>query len=245
MRRFLLAATAATILSALLCTAFLPSHPGPLPHGYMPLLAAELVASGAEIEQVYGTDAQAGRCGGAVTSAQPWDCSFVSMLRRNTWADFLFIASYVTVYFLIGRLLGRGLGTIVILLGVLAGLADIAENIGILRATAEPASDLLAWAIRGPSLIKWVATSLVLILVFRFFVGPGLSRDSPWAWRLTELATGTLYAASGLICLYGVALSDPMIAAGLQLLGLPLLLQQLILWRDDGLLRRHGLSRNA
>jgi len=241
-RRLLLAATAATILTGLLCSAVLPSRPGPLPHGYMPLLAAELVASGAEIEQVYGTAAQSGRCDGAAEST---DCRFIAMLRWNTWGDFLFIAAYVTSYVLFGRVLGRGLGNAIIALGALAGLADIAENIGMLRATAEPASDVLAWAIRGPSLVKWAATSLVLILVCRFFVGPGLSRAASWPWRLAELATGSLYAASGLICLVGLALGSPVIALGVELLVLPLLLQLFILWRDEALLRRHGLLANA
>jgi hypothetical protein len=44
---------------------------------------------------------------------------------------------------------------------------------------------------------------------------------------------------------HGVKLSEPIIAAGVQLLGLPLLVQLLILWRDDRLLRWYGLSRGV
>ena len=146
MHRILLVTTIATVLSGLLCAALRPNHEGPLPRGFRhPVIAAELVVNAAEVVQVYGTSAQHGACAAPPPGgAEPWDCTFVRMLRLNTWADFLFIASYSSMLFFLGRSLGGWLGLAIAVLAPLAALADVIENIGILRATVEPASPFRA-----------------------------------------------------------------------------------------------------
>jgi hypothetical protein len=242
MRRLLLAATLAMIATSLLCVFFTPIHEAALPRGFHhPVIAAELVESAVEIKQVYGTSAQQGECTAQPReSDEPWDCGFIRTLRYNTWVDFLFIASYATTFFLLGRLLGGWLGAAVMVLAPLAALADVVENIGMLRAAVEPATDLLAWSIRTPSLVKWTALAVIWAALSHVFVGPGLSRGAAMIWRVVELMTGALYAASGLVCLYALLDGNAAIETGISLLAPAALLQLAILWRDAGFWARHA-----
>jgi hypothetical protein len=232
MRRILLVTTVATILTGSLCALLKPSHDGPLPRDFRhPVIAAELVTSAAEIVQVYGTSAQNGACEAEPADAQPPDCASIRMLRWNTWADFLFIACYATMFFFLGRSTSGWLGIAITILAPLAALADVVENIGILRATAEPATDFLAWTIRTPSLIKWAALGLIWTALFRRFVVRGVWRAAV-VWRVAALAVGTLYALSGLICLFALIDGNAVIETGTALLVPALLGQFLIFWRN-------------
>jgi hypothetical protein len=251
MRTLLLAVTVATILMSQLLHALAPRQDGVLPRNFhSPVLAAELVRNAHEIEQVYGTAAQSGRCATAQPGAtQPQGCAFIAMLRWNTWVDFLYIPSYAAMFFLLGRLFSGRFGAFVMALAVIAALADITENIGMFRAMSEPATDALAIAIRVPSLVKWTALGLIWLTLFGLF-----QRASPkgtsLAWRIVESATGGFYFASGIACLAGVVISDLLrltdretsIETALILIAPAILLQLVVLWRDAGFLRRLGLA---
>jgi hypothetical protein len=242
-RRILLVATIATILSGALCAAFTPPHAGPLPRGFRhPVFAAELVRDAAEIAQVYGTSAPRGACADASSEAHPPDCASVRVLRLNTCADFLFIACYASMLFFLGRSMGGRLGAAISLLAPLAALADVFENIGILRATVEPASDSLAWTIRTPSLIKWSLLGLVWTALFRRFVRLEAWRAGMSAWRFAELAVGTFYALGGLTALVAVLDGNAAVETSAALLAPAFLGQLIILWRDRGFVARLGVS---
>ena len=252
MRTLLLVATGATILMSLLLQALKPPpQDGALPrHFHSPVLAAELVRNAREIEQVYGTAAQSGRCAMAQPEAAKLrDCDFVAMLRWNTWADFLYIPSYAAMFFLLGRLFSGRSGAVVMVLALIAALADITENIGMFRAMSEPATDALATAIRVPSLVKWTALGLIWLTLFGLFQWAS-SKGTSFAWRLAERATGGFYFASGFACVTAVVTSDLLrlteretwIETALILIAPAILLQLVVLWRDAGFLRRLGLA---
>ena len=242
-RPILLVTTIATILSGALCAAFTPDHEGPLPRGFRhPVIAAELVMNAAEIVQVYGISAQSGACGTARPNADPSDCASVRTLRLNTWADFLFIACYASMLFFLGRSMKGWLGVATTILTPLAALADVVENIGILRATVEPASDFLAWTIRTPSMVKWSLLGLVWIALFRRFVSLDAWHAGSSAWRFAELAVGMLYALAGLTCLYALLDGNAAIETGAAFLAPAFLGQLAILWRDRGFLARLDAS---
>ena len=236
MRRILLVTTIATILGGLLCTALKPNHEGPLPRGFQhPVIAAELVMNAAEIVQVYGTSAQSGACAAARPhDNEPWDCASMRMLRLNTWADFLFIACYGSMLFFLGRSLRGRVGLAIAMLAPLAALADVVENIGILRATVEPASDALAAAIRTPSLVKWALLGLIWTALWRRFVVVSAWRQELSAWRFVETAVGVFYAAGGLLCLYALIDGNAAVEIGAALLAPAFIGQLIILWFDRG-----------
>ena len=244
MRRLLIGASIATILTSLICLALTPSHPGDLPrHFQSPIVAAELVRNAAEIEQVYGTAAQAGRCGARQDdAAPPWDCAFSATMRWNTGVDFLAIASYALTFFLLGRLLPNRLGWLVMILAPIAALGDIVENIGILRATSETATDALALAIRGPALVKWSALSLIWLSYVVLFWGRFRSSGASLSWRVAEFATGLLYGAAGALCLVGLLGNESLLEPGVLAVGMAILLQVSVLWRDRDMPRDYRLE---
>ena len=247
MRRVLIGASIATILTSLLCLALTPRHDGVLPrHFQSPIIAAELVRDGAEVEQVYGTATQAGRCASHPdAAAPPWDCAFAATLRWNTWADFLLIASYALTYFLLGRLFSSRLGWLVLILAPIAALADIGENIGILHAISEAATDALAIAVRRPSLVKWTALGLMWLAFVELFLARAWSSGASMVWRVAEVATGLLYGAGGVLCLIGLLGDESMIEAGVSAAGLAILLQIPVLWADHRRSRRSHASHPA
>jgi hypothetical protein len=240
MHRILLITTIATVLSGLLCTVLKPNHEGPLPRGFRhPVIAAELVMNAAEIEQVYGTSAQHGACGTLPPGvAEPWDCAAIRMLRLNTWADFLFIACYGSMLFFLGRSLRGWLGLAITVLAPLAALADVVENIGILRATVEPASDALAAMIRTPSLVKWTLLGLIWTALWRRFFDLAAWRRGLSAWRFVEAAVGGFYAAGGLLCLWALMDDNALVEIGAALLAPAFIGQLIILLFDRGFIER-------
>ena len=240
MRRILLISTIATVLSGLLCTALKPNHEGQLPRGFQhPVFAAELVMNAAEIVQVYGTNAQRGACIATQPgAAEPWDCASMRVLRLNTWADFLFIACYGSMLFFLGRSLHGWVGLAIAMLAPLAALADVVENIGILRATAEPASDALAAMIRTPSLVKWALLGLIWTALWRRFFVLAAWRRGFSAWRFVEAAVGGFYAAGGLLCLWALIDGNALVEIGAALLAPAFIGQLIILWFDHGFAER-------
>ena len=241
MRRLLLGTSLATVAVSLVCLILTPPHPG-LPRNFQsPVVAGELVRNAAEIEQVYGTALQAGHCGSPDYAASK-DCVIAARLRLITWIDFLLIPSYALTYFLLGRLISNRLGWLVMALAPIAALADVAENIGILHATAEAATDALALAIRTPSLVKWTALALMWLAFIAVFWARYRASGASLGWRLAEAATGLLYGLGGGLCLAGILGDERMIEAGVRAAGLAILLQIPVLWHDHGLRRGYALA---
>lgn len=235
MRRRFLTATLAVIVTGLVVAAFTPPRPASLPARFdNAVLAAELVRDADEIRQVYGTDAAAQRCRGepATRSAE---CVFVDTLRRNTLADFLFIGAYASLFFLLARLLPVRAARVVRVMVVFAAMADCAENIGMLRAMEEPASDLLAKTICVPSLVKWALLSLVWSAVgygFLAFIPP----VSVGFWRRLALrATGLFYPAGGVLCLALLIQGSGRLEYGVELVAIAIFLPLFLVRRDDAL----------
>jgi hypothetical protein len=184
MRRWILAVTIATLTIAVVTLALTPRHESALPRGFQsPVFAAELVRNANELAQVYGTSAQVGRCDAEPGNAE---CVFVSGLRLNTAADFLFIVAYTTNFLLLARLLPDDLGPVAIALAMIACIGDIIENLGMFRAMSEPASDALALAVRTPSLFKWTALALIWLALSVVFLAPVVTSASPLPWRAVQ-----------------------------------------------------------
>jgi hypothetical protein len=215
MRTLAISANLAMILTGLVTTLVKPAQRGELP----PVLAAELVKNAGEIRQLYGI-------------GQDWHAEFVRKLRQNTIADFFFIASYGTMFFLLGRRLGGGYGLAVSAASILAAMADVVENIGILRTTCGAPSDALALWTRIPSLNKWAVLGVIWILVSRLFVNFHLETF----WDPVRLLTGLLYLGGGLLCLYGLLYPGKM-AWALGLVVPATIVQIVVFWFDKGFWR--------
>ena len=178
-------------------------------------------------------------CASATPDAnEPWDCAAVRMLRLNTWADFLFIACYGSMLFFLGRSLRGWLGLAITVLAPLAALADVVENIGILRATVEPASDALAAMIRTPSLVKWTLLGLIWTALWRRFFHLAAWRRGLSVWRFVEAGVGGFYAAGGLLCLWALIDDNALVEIGAALLAPAFIGQLIILLFDRGFIER-------
>lgn len=236
MRRRLLAATVAVLVTAGVVTLFTPPRPASMPARFdNAVLAAELVRNADEMRGVYGTDAPARRCRDAPAAARSPDCAFIDILRHNTLADFLFIGAYATLFFLLARLLPARVARVVRVMVVFAALADCAENIGMLRAMQEPASDLLAQTIRTPSLVKWTLLSVVWsALGYGFLAHVPPLPISPWR-HLALRATGVFYGAGGLLCLALLVAGSGRLEYGVDLVVIAIVLPLFLLRRDDAL----------
>lgn len=164
-----------------------------------PILAMEVVRNVAEVDTILSDSPSADR----------------ETMRIKQYADFGFIGAYVTLYLLMSMLLlreGRAIAISAAVLGVVAGIFDVIENLGILRVvnvdlahTTQATID----AIRYPSLVKWALASAAL----------GLLGVLAWRTRSTGLrivgALDVVAATLGIAGLYDNRF--------LQSLGLPLL----------------------
>jgi hypothetical protein len=156
-----------------------------------PVLALELAASGAEIDAI-------NRSEGGESSA---------FIKKQLSKDFGYIALYVVLFSCLALLLTElssdwskyfGLGAIAC--AVLAGVFDVIENLGMLKAVSTPAgtaSNPLANSIRYPSLAKWA-----LLFVFCLLVGLTLFKLSGWL-----LIPGVAFLLAALFGLSGVAMN--------------------------------------
>jgi hypothetical protein len=117
-------------------------------------------------------------------------------LRRiKQWVDFGFIAAYVGLFVAARGLVGGRAGLIVAICGAVAGLADVVENIGILRVIdvdLRHTTQAMVDAIRIPSLIKWTLVWIALALLARFF----LSQASAQAADRGAIQPGNLGVAA-------------------------------------------------
>jgi hypothetical protein len=136
------------------------------------------------------------------------------VMRIKQYADFGFIACYATLFVLISLLLmaeGRAIAIAAAAMGVIAGICDVIENIGILRVVDTPlnrTTQAMIDAIRYPSLTKWALASLSIGLLAIL-----LARSKSIGLRIA----GVLDVLAALLGLYG--LRDN---AALQWTGLPM-----------------------
>jgi hypothetical protein len=164
-----------------------------------PILAMEVVRSVAEVDAILSDAPSPDR----------------EVMRVKQYGDFGFIAGYAGLYVLMSILLvgeGRVIAIAAATLGVLAGVLDVIENIGILRIVDVDLShttQAMIDAIRYPSLAKWALASVALALLGML------------AWRTRRMGlriVGVLDLIAGLLGLCG--LYDNRF---LQWLGLPML----------------------
>ena len=136
-------------------------------------------------------------------------------LRDQTLVDFALIASYVGLWGAMGLALNPGVAVI----AVMAGAADVVENLAILHGLAEPE---LPPAIRWAARAKWGLLGLAFVCFVVLF-RPDRVSGGPAA--LVRAATGLAYGAAGAVALAGLVdvrclawTSYPLMAAvGLQL----------------------------
>jgi hypothetical protein len=134
-----------------------------LPAGYTnPVLALELVTSGADIRQI--VEAESGKA--------------AKFIRKSTSKDFGFIIVYAVFFVALSLLLSQiSLGRAAFIAwfaagsAILAAILDFAEDWGMLKALGGEHSDSLADSIRYASLAKWSLLFFFSLLVGLFFSG--------------------------------------------------------------------------
>jgi len=156
-----------------------------------PVLALELAANGAEIDAVNRSE------GGKATE----------FIKKQVSKDFGYIVIYVVFFSCLALLLielsadwSKYLGWGALVCAVLAGVFDVIENLGMLKATSTPevaATDSLANSIRYPSLAKWALLFIVCLLI-----GLILSRLGGWL-----LIPGLAFLIAALLGLSGVIMN--------------------------------------
>ena len=156
-----------------------------------PVLALELPANGAEIDAVNRSE------GGKVTE----------FIKKQLSKDFGYIVIYVVFFSCLALLLielgsdrSKYSGWGAVVCAVLAGVFDVIENLGMLKAVSTPAgaaTNSLANSIRYPSLAKWA-----LLFVFCLLAGLTLSRVRGWL-----LIPGLGFLIAALLGLSGVTLN--------------------------------------
>ncbi len=190
-KKKLLGATLATIAAGLLMAVLKVPVVGSLPRGFTaPVLAAELAWED-EVDGVFGITARK-----KPGQAQAW-ADFDDALRRNTYADFLFLTCYGTMFALAGRRLRGWGGRLAPVLAVAAAGFDVLENLGILRQIGDGSRP--AWHTYAPSLAKWACLAALWLLLWQWFAPRGLRPG----WELARLAVGLCFASAGALTAAG------------------------------------------
>jgi len=177
-----------------------------LPGGFrLPAIAAELPASGADLEALAADD---GRRRAIVRGLVP---------------DYVFIAAYWLLFILAGVMLaGAGgvvmlaLGGVCALAGTAAAVCDVAENVQIQQALGRPRAMLTDWTaggIRAAALAKWTLVFVAVAAGAALFYVPG---------DLPMLATGGVWIAAALLGLAGLARRRTLVQYAFLLLGIGL-----------------------
>ena len=103
-------------------------------------------------------------------------------MRIKQYLDFAFIPCYAALYIAMARMFGTRNAAIAAVCGVVAAIADVMENIGILRVVDTPLARTtqgMVDSIRIPSLIKWTLTWIAIgIFASLFLRGTGWLRRS-------------------------------------------------------------------
>jgi hypothetical protein len=150
-----------------------------------PVLAMEVVRDAAEVDAVLSDAPSPDR----------------EVMRLKQYADFAFVGGYAALYVLMSMMLvqeGRAIAITAAVLGIVAAICDVIENLGILRIVdvdLAHTTQAMIDAIRYPSLIKWALASLALGLL------------GVLAWRTHQIGlriVGALDALAGLLGLYSL-----------------------------------------
>lgn len=86
-------------------------------------------------------------------------------MRIKEYADFAFIAAYAMLYIALARMFRNRFAFAAAVLGVIAAIFNVIENLGILRiidVDLAHSTQAMIDAIRYPSLIKWACASVAL-----------------------------------------------------------------------------------
>lgn len=162
----------ATIASSALTGSLAPGNDRDLPREFSrTVLAAELVRD-SEVDLVYGKPDTAARM------------EFGEQLTKSIRTDYLFIVFYTLLFVELSRIAPAR--TAAMVLAVIAGLADVGENLGM--SSLAGGSDATFWA-REPSLLKWGSLGVVWIILGRHFLMPGRAvKGWRWLWDLAFVA---------------------------------------------------------
>jgi hypothetical protein len=150
-----------------------------------PVLAMEVARNVAEVDAILSDSPSADR----------------EAMRIKQYADFGFISGYAGLFVVTGTLLiprGRAIAILAAVLGVVAAIFDVIENLGTLRVVNTDlahTTQAMIDAVRYPSLIKWALASLALGLLAILFLR--LKRAGP-------RVVGALYLLAALLGLYGL-----------------------------------------
>ena len=218
--------TSAVVITAVMTGILNPKQTGSLPPKIQsPVLAMELAGRVSQVKAIVGQQREAAE-------------KFCYWLQLNTIADFFFIASYTSMYFMFGKLMNRRVGFLVSSVALVTSLADVCENLGLLNTAhacySVHSAAVTAWT-RDCSLIKWGFLGINSALAARLF---WISSKS--SWRLLRLITAIAYFAAGVLFLLGLTSPDK-IRWALSLFPLGIVLQFAILLRDKRFLKEYEL----
>ena len=150
-----------------------------------PMLAMEVARNVREVDAILSDSPSADR----------------EAMRIKQYADFGFICGYAGLFVVTGILQipqGRAIAILAVVLGVLAAIFDVIENLGILRLVRtdlEHTTQAMIDAVRDPSLAKWALASLALgLLAILFMSGK----------RAGPRVVGALYLIAALLGLSGL-----------------------------------------
>lgn len=206
--------TLCVVVMSLITQALAPKGIDRIPHGFKSAtVAIELPRSGDDIRNL--------------VDAPPLSLSEAVRIQKSfriqTYADFLFIVGYVGLWFLLARQVSLALS----LVPVAAGVADVFENFGILRATRSAPTQAIANATRYPSLAKWFLLGVLFISLLYVF-RPRRGRKA--GWQAVYLVIGLCYAWAGVLCIVGVLVDNPIIEFSFPPLSVALTLQLVAYW---------------
>jgi hypothetical protein len=120
-----------------------------------PVLAMEVARNVTEVDSILGEAPSPDR----------------EVMRLKQFADFAFIGGYAALFVLMSMFLapqGRSIATAAVVMGLIAAILDIIENLGILRVINTDLShttQAMIDAVRYPSLTKWALVSLAMGLL--------------------------------------------------------------------------------
>ncbi len=173
-------------------TAVEPMH---WPEAESPGLALELAMKQTDVEDVLG------KLGTTIGVEKR------RIARRQQWFDFVFIVLYVLLFIAIACSLnvGRFACAIVVLI-VAAGIADVLEDIQILKMTADPPSGSAGLFGRAKWVLYFLAlgtTGVALLVRVTLFLhgAPG----THWSEAVIEFPVGSLAALNGLLAAYSAS----------------------------------------
>jgi hypothetical protein len=168
----------AVVISSIATSAFRPGGDARTPCGIRDVTLAVEVCPPADVRAILGDVGSDTR----------------ERLHDQTLVDFALIASYVALWGATGLALNPGVG----ILAGLAGVADVVENLAILQEL--PVPEPIAF-VRWAALAKWSLLGVVFI-TFLFLFRP--DRLSGGWQRLVCAATGLAYGVAGVVALGGL-----------------------------------------